>query len=126
MTHDNAPDDIDRLLGRLQPAPVPTELTQRVLARTTERPSILPWIVAGAGAVLLLAVSGYQVGANLATTDGLDLLDAVASDAGLLTSAPGIVLAAMAELVPWWLLVLAAASLACVTWIVGRVVPRPA
>jgi hypothetical protein len=122
-THD--PDDIDRLFGRLAAAPVPEGFADRVLARTVAHPSRWPWLIAGLMSLAVLTLSGYQLGANLASTDGLDLLAAVLSDASLLTTAPGDVVAALDEVVPWGQLLLAAVSAACVIWSAGRLGVRP-
>ena len=118
-------DDVDRLFGRLEAAPMPAGFAEGVLARTVARPSPWPWLVAGLMSLAVLTLSGYQLGANLASTDGLDLLGAVLSDASLLTTAPGDVVAALDEVIPWGQLLLAALSAACVIWSAGRLGVRP-
>jgi hypothetical protein len=124
-------DDIDRLfLTRLDRAPVPENLTAHVLASTVERADATravfawPWMVAGLAALALLAVAGYQLGANLATSDGLELVGAVFDDIGLFATAPGDVFAALGEFIPWSLVVLAGVSAALLILAVGNVVSR--
>ena len=125
------PDDVDRLFARLERAPVPDNLTARVLASTVERPnarSVLawPWMMAGLAALGLLVLAGYQLGASLATSDGLTVIEAVFADFGLLSSAPGDVLLALSEVVPWPLVLLAGVSAALVVSAAGKVVAHPA
>jgi hypothetical protein len=118
------PDDLDRLFARLERAPAPPDLTARVLARTVRgepRASVAwTWCLAGLLALVGVAVAGYLVGATLAASDGLDVLEAVAADLTLLTVAPGDVLAAVGEVVPWRLVGLAGCSAALLTWASGR------
>jgi hypothetical protein len=124
------PDDIDRLFARLERAPVPEDFTTRVLARTRPTTSLAwPWAIAGLLAMALLGTAGYLAGETLAATDGLDVLEALLGDYGLLTTAPGDVLAALTEVIPWRLVAVAGASAALMVWAAGRVVsrtPRPA
>ena len=88
-------DDVDRLFARLDRAPVPDDLTARVLASTVARierharGARLAVDAGRAGRAGLLAVAGYQLGASLAAGDGLELVQAVFDDLGLLTTAPG-------------------------------------
>jgi hypothetical protein len=89
------PDDIDRLFARLEHAPVPDDFTARVLFQTVDRSRsrahtklAWPWLVAGLGALALLGVTGYSLGANLAATDGLDVLGALFGDFGPAATAP--------------------------------------
>src|SRR4051812_15766982 len=117
------PDDIDRLFARLERAPAPEDLAARVLAQTVERSSARaqlklawPWLVAGLGALALLGVTGYSLGANLAASDGLDVLGALFGDFGLLLTAPGDVVAALGEVVPWGLVVVAGLCAAFLIW----------
>jgi len=117
-------DDVDRLFARLQHAPVPPEFTGRVLARTTERSNPRPWMVAGLAALAVLTVAGYQLGAVLATTDGLAVIEAVLSDQSLLANAPGDVAAALGEVIPWRFVVIATASAACLILAAGRLASR--
>jgi hypothetical protein len=126
-THER--DDIDRLFARLDRAAVPEDLTARVLAHTvgqTQARAILtwPWLVAGLGSLALLSMTGYLLGANLAASDGLDVLGALLGDVGLLTTAPGDVVAALNEVMPWGLVALAGCSAALLIWTVGHVVLR--
>jgi len=125
--HDN--DDIDRLFARLDRANVPDAFTARVLAQTvgkTQARATLawPWLVAGLGALTLLSMTGYMLGANLAASDGLDVLVALFGDLGLVATAPGEVVAALSDVIPWGLVVLAGVSAAFMVWAVGNVVSR--
>jgi hypothetical protein len=120
-------DDLDRLFARLERAPVPDDLTARVLASTVARRdarSVLawPWLVAGLGALALLGLTGYQLGATLAASNGLPLLEAIFADLGLLASAPGDVLAALNEVVPWPLVWLGGLSAILLVWAAGKIV----
>jgi hypothetical protein len=117
-------DDVDRVFAKLEHATLPDDFTRRVLARTTERPSPRPWMVAGLAALALLTVAGYQLGAVLATTDGLDVIEAVLADQSLLTTAPGDVAAALGEVIPWRFVVIATASAACLILAAGRLASR--
>jgi hypothetical protein len=128
---DNDEDDLDRLFARLEHAPVPDDLTARVLANTVARNDARaalawPWIVAGLAALGLLALAGYQLGASLAASDGLTLIEAVVTDLGLLATAPGDVLAALNEVVPWPLVWVAGLSAVLLVWAAGKVVAHPA
>jgi hypothetical protein len=126
--HDHdAEDDLDRLFARLERAPVPEELTARVLASTVARAearSVLawPWMLAGLAALGLLVLTGYQLGASLAASDSLPLIEALLADVGLLANAPGDVLAALNEVVPWPLVWLAGASAVLLVWAAGKIV----
>ena len=124
------PDDVDRVLARLQRAPVPDDLTARVLASTVARPEARlvvdwPWMLAGVCALGLLALAGYQLGMALAASDGLALIDAIFNDLGLLATAPGDVLAALSQVVPWPLIVMAGLSAGLLVWASGRLVAHP-
>src|SRR5262249_3720431 len=128
---DDGPDDVDRLFARLETAPVPAELTARVLSSTVGQPRPLstivwPWLLATVGGLVGLAGAGYLLGAQLATSPGLDLVEALFDDTTLVASAPGDVLAALSVEVPWSLLLVAAACLALVLWAGGRVLAHPA
>ena len=122
------PDDVDRLFARLESAPVPDDLTARVLASTVERTNAArtvlawPWMLAGLGALGVLTIAGYQLGVSLATSDGLELVSAVFGDLGLVETAPGDVFAALNEVMPWTLVVAACLSAAFLTLAVGHVV----
>src|SRR5579859_5995901 len=76
-------DDVDRLFARLERAPVPEALTARVLASTVARANATrmvlawPWMMAALAALGLLCLAGYQLGASLAATDGLELVGAL-------------------------------------------------
>ena len=121
------PDDIDRLFARLDRAAVPPDLTARVLANTVARPRpasrpAWPWIVAGLAALGLLIAAGYELGASVAASGGLDLVIGLFGDVGLLATAPGDVLAALGEVIPWRLALLAVLSGMLLTWAAGRLV----
>src|SRR2546423_1099678 len=97
-------DDIDCLFTRLDRAPLPDGFTAQVLARTSaapRRPLVWPWLLAGLAAMALLGVAGYLAGQSLASSDGLELLEAILGDTSLLISAPGDALAAIGEVIPW-------------------------
>jgi hypothetical protein len=124
-------DDIDRLFAHLDRAPVPTDLTARVLASTVGRANaaqtvlVWPWMLACLAALGVLAIAGYELGASLASSDGLDLVSAVFGDFGLLTRAPGDVLAAIGEVIPWTVLGMAGLSAALLILAAGNVRARP-
>jgi hypothetical protein len=126
--HDSEFDDIDRLFARLDRAPVPGDLTSRILSSTVERTNAThavlawPWMIACVVALGVLTMAGYQLGVSLAASDGLDLLTAIFGDVGLLTTAPGDVLAALGEVVPWTLVVAAGLSAALLILAAGNVV----
>jgi hypothetical protein len=126
--HDH--DDVDRLFARLDRAPVPDQLTVRVLASTVERTNATravlawPWMVAGLAALGVLTTAGYQLGANLAASDGLELVAAIVGDIGLVTTAPGDVFAALGEVIPWTLVITAGVSAALLILAVGHLVSR--
>jgi hypothetical protein len=128
--HDDEHDDIDRLFGRLEHAVVPDDLTARVLASTVARSDATravlawPWMVAGLAALGLLALAGYQLGASLATGDGLELVTALLFDVSLLTTAPGDVFAALGEVIPWGLVAVAGLSAGLLILAAGNVVSR--
>jgi hypothetical protein len=123
-------DDVDRLFGRLDRAAVPEELTARVLASTVARTEAAravfawPWMVAGLAALAVLSVAGYQLGVSLAASDGLELFGALLDDLGLVTTAPGDVMAALGEVIPWSLVALAGLSAALLILAAGNVVSR--
>jgi hypothetical protein len=123
-------DDVDRLFARLTRAPVPDDLTARVLASTVARSKATravlawPWMLAGLAALALLAIAGYQLGASLATGDGIELIQAIFGDVGLFATAPGDVLAALGEVLPLSLLALAAVSASLLVVASGHVVAR--
>lgn len=123
-------DDVDRLFARLDRAAVPEDLTARVLASTVARTDASravfawPWLVAGLAALALLSVAGYQLGVNLAASDGLELVSALLDDLGLVTTAPGDVLAALGEVIPWSLVALAGLSAGLLILAAGNVVSR--
>jgi hypothetical protein len=127
--HNTQPDDVDRLFARLERTAVPDDLTARVLASTVARAQpgsavVWPWLLAGLGATALLAMAGYMLGANLAASDGLDILEALFGDFGLVTTSPGDVLAALSEVIPWGLVALAGISAAFLNWAAGRLATR--
>jgi hypothetical protein len=123
-------DDVDRVFARLARAAVPEDLTARVLASTVARSDATravfawPWMVAGLAALSLLSVAGYQLGVSLAASDGLELVGAVLDDLGLVATAPGDVLAALGEVIPWSLVALAGLGAALLILAAGNVVSR--
>jgi hypothetical protein len=122
-------DDVDRMFGRLDLAPVPDDLIARVLASTVAsgKPrSVLawPWMAAELAALAVLVVAGYELGVSLASSDGLELFAAIFGDLGLLATAPGDVLAALSEVVPWTLVATATLSTALVVLAAGNVFAR--
>jgi hypothetical protein len=123
-------DDVDRLFARLERAPVPEALTARVLASTVARSNATrmvlawPWMVAALAALGLLCLAGYQLGASLATSDGLELVAALFDDLGLFTTAPGDVVAALGEVIPWSLVALAVVGAGLLVLAAGHVVSR--
>jgi hypothetical protein len=123
-------DDVDRVFARLDRAAVPEELTARVLASTVARTEATravfawPWMVAGLAALGLLLMAGYQLGVSLAATDGLELVSGLFEDLGLVTTAPGDVLAALGEVIPWSLVALAGLSAALLILAAGNMVSR--
>jgi hypothetical protein len=123
-------DDVDRVFARLDRAAVPEELTARVLASTVARADATravfawPWMVAGLAALGLLLLAGYQLGVSLATSDGLELVSGLVDDLGLVTTAPGDVMAALGEVIPWSLVALAGVSAALLILAAGNVVSR--
>ena len=134
MSHDprfpisNAPDDIDRLFARLERAPVPADLTARVLASTTARAEApvrqgwaWPWVLVACAAVGTLAFAGYLLGASIVESGGLPLVEALIDDLGLVAVAPGDVLAALGEVVPVQLVVIAGISAAALIWAAGQI-----
>jgi hypothetical protein len=131
-SHADQPDDVDRLFARLERAAVPDDLTARVLASTVGLGGVphamlaWPWIVVGLVAVCLLTIAGYELGASLAANDGLDVVAGVFADLGLLATSPGDVVAALAEVVPWSLVVMAGVSAAVLILAAGNAVSRPA
>jgi hypothetical protein len=126
----NTEDDIDRLFARLDRVPAPEDLTARVLASTVARTEATravlawPWMLAGLAALGLLTLTGYQLGASLAMSDGLELVSALVEDFGLLTTAPGEVAAAVGEVIPWSLVALAGLSAGLLIVAAGHVVSR--
>jgi hypothetical protein len=126
-------DDVDRLFARLDRAQVPEALTARVLASTVERSNAAtttrtvlawPWMVAVLAALGLLCLAGYQLGASLASSDGLELVSALFDDLGLFTTAPGDVAAALGEVIPWSLVALAFVGAGLLVLAAGHVVSR--
>ena len=120
-------DDVDRLFARLDRAPVPDDLTARVLSSTVARTSATravlawPWMIASLAALGVLTIAGYELGASLASSDGLELLTAILGDTGLLATAPGDVLAALGEVVPWTLVAIAGLSAALLVLASGNI-----
>src|ERR1700738_2968262 len=123
-------DDVDRLFARLDRAPVPEALTARVLASTVARSNATrtvlawPWMIAVVAALGLLSLAGYQIGVSMAASDGLELVAALFSDLGLFTTAPGDVVGALGEVIPWTLVVVAVVGAGLLVVAAGHVVSR--
>ena len=123
-------DDVDRLFARLDRASVPEDLTARVLASTVAKTNATrtvlawPWMLASLAALGVLMLAGYNLGVSLAASDGLELVSAVFGDFGLVATAPGDVLAALNEVVPWTLVLLAGLSAALLILATGNIVAR--
>jgi hypothetical protein len=123
-------DDVDRLFAQLDRAPVPEALTARVLASTVARSDATrtvlawPWMIAALGALALLAMAGYQIGASMAASDGVELVAALFEDLGLFTTAPGDVVAALGEVIPWTLVVAAVVGAGLLIVAAGHLVSR--
>jgi hypothetical protein len=123
-------DDVDRLFARLEHAAVPEALTARVLATTVARGNAMrtvlawPWMLAGLAALGLLSLAGYQLGVSLAAGDGLEVVGALFEDLGLFATAPGDVVAALGEVIPWSLVGLAAVGAGVLILAAGHVVSR--
>ena len=126
----NSLDDVDRLFARLERAPVPDDLTARVLANTVAKTNAArmvlawPWMLAGLAALGVLTIAGYQLGVSLAASDGLELVSAIVGDLSLLETAPGDVFAALNEVVPWTLVVMVGVSAALLIMAAGHAVSR--
>src|SRR5262249_61770745 len=103
-----------------------TLVRPRHLARSNVTQAVLawPWMLALLAALGALTLAGYELGASLASSDGLELVVAVLSDLGLLADSPGDVLAALNEVVPWALVALAGLSAALLILAAGHVVSR--
>jgi hypothetical protein len=123
-------DDVDRVFARLDRAPVPDDLTARVLASTVGRAESTraefawPWVLAGLTELALLVLAGYQLGASLASNDGVELVTALVEDYGLFATAPGDVAAALGEVIPWGLVAVAGLSAGLIILAAGNVVAR--
>ncbi|MBX5493320.1 MAG: hypothetical protein IRZ14_19390 [Chloroflexi bacterium] len=103
-------DDIERLLARLEPPPVPPGLGARVLAYTIRAPrrewslGLVVALLGGLLAVLVAAASGYAAGRELVHAGALELLRLGLEERELIVAAPGDYLLALAEALPWgWL-----------------------
>lgn len=127
---ESQPDDVDRLFGRLAPAPVPPDLAARVLERTVgasaaRTRTVQPWVwLVALGAGASLALTGYLLGGEMAASGSLDLVLALAANGDLLLAMPGDVVGALEDTVPWAMVVLAAVSAALLVWAAG-LVARP-
>ncbi len=116
-------DDVDRLFSRLDRVQAPPDLASRILSSAVAPAAApRPLLVATLGALAALTATGYLVGVQLSAANSLDLLLAVVSDLSLLASAPGDVVAALAEVLPLWLVATAAVSIGLVVWAAGQLV----
>jgi len=100
-------DDVERLLARLEPPPIPAGLAGRVLARTTRERrarsgSRLPLaVLGGLLAAVFAALSGYWTGRELVASGAFELLRLVLEERELVLVAPADFLLALAQTVPW-------------------------
>ena len=124
----DAPDDVDRLFARLERASVPAELTASVLASTTGRATASarqtwawPWVLVACVAVGTLAFAGYLLGVSIVEAGGLPLVEALLGDMGLVAVAPGDVIAALGEVIPMELVVVAGISAGALVWAAGQI-----
>jgi hypothetical protein len=122
----DAPDEVDRLFGRLRSVAPPPDLTARILrALPTEPPAVATpravtissptmrhrwgWVTAVAGVVLL--VMSLRLGTLLDDSGALGVLGQIFSDFGSFMSAPGDYLAPLASELPWLDLLVALGAL---------------
>jgi len=108
-------DDVDILFARLQPAELPGNLRPRVLsaaAQRSRRRHVIGYSLLVASIILAVLLS-FSIGQQLRLSGALALFELLA-DAELLAEAPGDVALALAELVPWHLVILVVGSLAMV------------
>lgn len=119
----DAPDDLDRLITRLQPPAPPRSLTPAILAATT-RQGMAAGVASRARATLwaayvalLLLVAGGAVllGGALHGGGTLDYLAFALSDGDLLRQSPELFRDALLETMPWGHL--AALAVALVAWV---------
>ena len=126
----NAPDDLDRLMMRLEPPAPPRSLAPAIRAATTRQgategvPGAASWARAAlwtAYTALLLLVAGGAVllGGALHGGGTLDYLAFALSDGDLLRQSPELFRDALAETMPWGHL--AALGVALVAWAVVAV-----
>lgn len=109
----NDVDDVDILFARLEPAPPPTDLHDRVLAGAemrSRRRHLLGYVLLTVS-VLVAASISFNIGQQLQLSGALALL-AFLGDLDLLSDSLAEVLLAAFELTPWPLAALVAASLA--------------
>lgn len=112
-------DDVDELLGRLEPIEPPDDLVPLVLRKTTRAPARgfpreLAWGLLDAAALVVLALLSVSLGWTLAETGGLDVLRVLAENLELLSDARLELLLAVAEVVPWLHVLALALDLAAV------------
>ncbi|MCX6022147.1 MAG: hypothetical protein NTZ05_10540 [Chloroflexi bacterium] len=103
---DESLDDLDRLFSRLEPAPLPADFTQRLLARTADMPQpklarMQPLVFAYVVTLLLLGGAAYEAGRGISGGGVADLLWEAFSEPDLALTAPGEFLLGLAELAPW-------------------------
>jgi hypothetical protein len=85
-----------------------TALRRTVLAeQRAQAPRTWLWTVAAATSILVLAFAGYAAGSSIAASGALDLFEALLEDLSVVVIAPSDVLDAVAEVLPWWSLLLA-------------------
>lgn len=117
-------DDVDRVFGHWEQLEPPRDLASRVLARTSARAiparAVLPWALVLAVGLGLLVWVGFAVGMDLARSGGLDLIEMLTVDLGLVWVAPFDLLSALAEVLPLGLIALAGFAGAASSWAAGR------
>jgi hypothetical protein len=105
-----APDDIEGLYARLAPLPAPRSFVADVmLAVQAARPATVArlgareaaWGLAAVVAMVAAGLLAFVAGQALVSGGTLDLLAAVAADAGVFFTAPGVTLLALLEAFPW-------------------------
>lgn len=121
-------DDVDRLFTRMDALAPPADFTARVLSQTVltsrtqaDRRAAALWGLVACVCLLGLGVSGYVVGTQFASADGLLLIQAISDDVSLLALAPGDVMGALSESVPWALVIVSGLCAGVLSWAAGQV-----
>ena len=98
------PDDVDHVFGRLAPLPAPRGFATAVMAAIAERQTVLlsgRWLAAAAACVLGVLVLAYWVGLTLMGGGLLELVASLGVERDLLLEAPGEILLAVLDAIPW-------------------------